>query len=152
MCQSTPQLGMGPYLIPGLDVEGEGGRVTHPRSGWWGRVPHPRSGQGGILHPRSGWGGGYAIRGLDGGVPHPRSGWWGFTPHPGLDGVPHWPGLDGVPSHDCNGYAPPPIRQSSIASTCYAVGGMPLAFTQEDFLVLHGSSHYLYFLTFTSLL
>ena len=30
---------------------------------------------------------------------------------------------------------PPPIAQSSIASTCYAVGGVPLAFTQEDFLV-----------------
>ena len=27
-------------------------------------------------------------------------------------------------------------RQSSRASTCYAAGGMPLAFTQEDFLVL----------------
>ena len=31
------------------------------------------------------------------------------------------------------GYLPPP--PSSIASTCYMVGGMPLAFTQEDFLV-----------------
>ena len=26
-------------------------------------------------------------------------------------------------------------RQSSTASTCYAAGGVPLAFTQEDFLV-----------------
>ena len=33
--------------------------------------------------------------------------------------------------------APPPIAQSSIASTCYAVGGVPLAFTQEDFLVAY---------------
>ena len=77
--------------------------------------------------------------GLDGRVPHPRSGWgvpqgtppartgWG-TPPPGLDGIPHWPGLDGVP--------PPPIRHSSMASTCYAAGGMPFAFTQEAFLVL----------------
>ena len=29
----------------------------------------------------------------------------------------------------------PPLTQSSIASTCYAVGGVPLAFTQEDFVV-----------------
>ena len=41
-------------------------------------------------------------------------------------GVPHvW----GVP------HLSPPISQSSIASTCYAAGGVPLAFTQEDFLV-----------------
>ena len=71
-----------------------------------------------------------------GGVPHPRSG-------RGIPGIPPgqvWmvgggggtlppPGLDGVP--------PPPIRQSSIASTCYVAGSMPLAFTQEDFLVLY---------------
>ena len=38
------------------------------------------------------------------------------------------PGLDGVPP-------PSPIRQISIASTCYAADGMSLAFTQEDFLV-----------------
>ena len=31
---------------------------------------------------------------------------------------------------------PTPIRQNSIASTCYPAGGMPLAFMQEDFLVL----------------
>ena len=34
---------------------------------------------------------------------------------------------------DWMGY--PPIRQTSIASTCCATGGMPLTFTQEDFLV-----------------
>ena len=28
-------------------------------------------------------------------------------------------------------------RQSSIACTCYVAGGVPLAFTQEDFLVCH---------------
>ena len=43
-------------------------------------------------------------------------------------GVPPCPGLDGVPH-------PPVRRQSSIASTYYVAGGMPLAFTQEDFLV-----------------
>ena len=51
---------------------------------------------------------------------------------PGV-GVP-WPGLDG--GGGTWGNPPyPPTRQSSIASTCYAGGGMPLAFTQEDFLV-----------------
>ena len=56
-------------------------------------------------------GGGYPIPGLDGGgvPPLARTGW----------GTPH-----------------PPIRQSSIASTCYVAAGMPLAFTQEDFLVV----------------
>ena len=29
----------------------------------------------------------------------------------------------------------PPGEQRCIASTCYMAGGMPLAFTQEDFLV-----------------
>ena len=66
-------------------------------------------------YPISGLGRGYPIPGLDGGggVPHPRSGWCG--------------GVPGVP--------PLPTRQSSIASTFYAAGGVPLAFTQEDFLV-----------------
>ena len=64
----------------------------------------------------------------------------GGTPFLGW-GVP-WPGLDGgeYPSQIwmLGGTlgTPPPIRQSSIASTCYVAGGMPLAFTQEDFLVL----------------
>ena len=50
-----------------------------------------------------------------------------------MDGGVSQPGLDGgrVPQ-----YPPTPIRQSSVASTCCAAGGMPLAFTQEDFLVL----------------
>ena len=46
-------------------------------------------------------------------------------------------GIPRVPPSTRTGWGtpPPPIRQSSIASTCYAAGGMPLAFTQEDFLV-----------------
>ena len=126
----------------------------------WG-VPHLRSG-GTPSQVWTGRGGGYPIPGLDGGVPHPRSGWggtpsqvWMGLPHPrsgqGVPHprVPHRPGLDGnPPHHDWMGYPPimtgwgipptmagwgnpPPIRQS-IASTCYAAGGMPLA---EDFLV-----------------
>ena len=80
------------------------------RSRWWG-VPHPRS---------ACWGG----------TPPTRSGCWGIPPWPGLDGGLVWMvgGTWGTPP-------PPPMRQSSITSTCYAAGGMPLAFTQEDFLV-----------------
>ena len=130
----TPsQVWVGGYPVPCLG----GGGVHHLRSRWG--VPHSRSWWG-VPHLRSGWG-----------VPHLRSGWWGVLrvpPKPGLDSggypgypptrsgwwgvprVPTPPGLDGVPP------SPPPISQSSIASTCYAVGGVPLAFTQEDFFVL----------------
>ena len=85
-------------------------------------------------HHRSGWG-----------VPHPMSG----VPHPGLDGggYPRYPpqpqpGLDGggYPSYplDLGWGTPlhPPIRQSSMVNTSYEAGSMPLAFTQEDFLVV----------------
>ena len=71
---------------------------------------------------------------------HPRYGWggtpsqvWGGTPSQVWMGVPPTMTGWGTPHHDWIGY--PPIRQSSIVSTCYMVGGMPLAFTQEDFLV-----------------
>ena len=69
-----------------------------------------------------------------GGVPHLRSGGYPMSrgypmsgAYPIYGGVPHVRG--GTPSPG------PPIAQSSIASTCYAAGGLPLAFTQEDFLV-----------------
>ena len=89
--------------------------------------------------PIKGLGGGYPIQGLGGGYPVPGLG----VPHPrsGL-GVPQctpyhdWMGYPPHPHHDWMGYpSPTPIRQSSIASTCYTAGDMPLAFTQEDFLV-----------------
>ena len=41
--------------------------------------------------------------------------------------------LTGVPILDSLGRYPPP-RQCSTASSCYAAGDMPLAFTLEDFL------------------
>ena len=76
------------------------------------------------------------IPGLDGG-----GGGTQGTPPPWLDGVPPstmtgW----GTPHHDWMGYSPnhdwmgyPP---TSIASTCCVAGGMPLALTQENFLVI----------------
>ena len=63
-------------------------------------------------------------------------------PSPGKDGVPparsRWgtrPGQDGVPpSQD---WGTPPPGQNIRARTCYAAGGMPLAFMQEDCLVFN---------------
>ena len=137
---------------------GVGGTLV--RSGWW-RVPHSwgggtpaRSGWWGVPHP---WGGGtpgqvwmvgegYLIRegvpwpGLDGrgypihgvGGTSARSGWWG-VPHPW--GYPDQVRMvEGYPSQVWM-VGGVPIRQSSIASPFYAAGGMPLAITQEDFLV-----------------
>ena len=58
-----------------------------------------------------------------GGYPFPSG---GGHPFPGLDGGRGYPPGKGVP----------PPHQTSTACTCYAAGGVPLAFTQEDFLVL----------------
>ena len=94
-----------------------GGGYPHPS--WWG-VPLPRSGWGkdrGCPHLA---GGGYPIRSGWGYLPYPHEG-WGY-PCPDLGrGVPPIQNWEGVPR--------------SPACTCYAAGGMPLAFTQEDFLV-----------------
>ena len=139
------------YVSPHLD----GGRVPQPGLDGGG-VPLPGLDGGGVLQPSLDGG---TQPGLDGGGRYPGQVWMegvhqpgldgggylGYPPQPGLDGGGYssqvwmvggiqgtpWPGLDGGQL----GY-PPPIRQSSIASTCYPAGGMPLAFTQEDFLVL----------------
>ena len=96
------------YPIPGLDGEG----VPHCTSGWG--VPHPRSGQGGT--PSQVWMG----------VPHPRSG----------RGLPHFAdwGTQGTPLSRPGTEGTRGTPLVSKASTCYATGGVPLAFTQEDFL------------------
>ena len=61
------------------------------------------------------------------GYPPARSGWG--TPPPGQVRT-------GVPPLARSGWSTfPAPRQNSRASTCYAAGGMPLAFTQEDSLV-----------------
>ena len=92
------------------------------RTGWG--TPLVRTGWGNSPLARTGWG-----------TPSPARTGWG-TPLAKIGWVPPpWPGLDGVPpTRDWMG-TPPSTRQSSTASTCYAAGGMPLAFTQEDFLV-----------------
>ena len=128
-------------------------------SSWQGEVPHSRSRWGYPIQstgvPIPGPGRGFHIQLM--GVPHPRS--RQGVPHPADRGTPSqvqvegvsWVtprsrpgmgylhlGLDGVPFpiQGWMGYPSPVRRQSSIASTCYMAGGMPLAFTQEDFLVL----------------
>ena len=78
-----------------------------PHSEWMGVPPPPQSGLDGDNPPS--W--------LNGSTPSPRQDW--------MRGIPHqnWMGV------------PPVRRQSSRVNTCYAAGGMPLAFTQEEFLV-----------------
>ena len=68
------------------------------------------------------------------------------VPGPGGRGVLH-PRWWGYPISNPGGGTPLLVRrQSSRVSTCYVVGGLPLAFTQEDLLVvlfcfsLHGDN------------
>ena len=69
------------------------------------------------------------------GVPPIRTG-WGYPPVGTGWGTPTCWDWRGVPPLGLDWGTPPPIRrQNSRVSTCYAAGGMPLAFTQEDFLV-----------------
>ena len=116
-----------------LSVNSSGGGGT-PSQVWTRGVPHPRSGQAppqpdlewGTPPPRLGMG--YPPRHRTG-VPPSDLG-WGIPPGHET-GYPPGPEMGYPPGHG-TGYPP---RQISIASTCYTAGGMPLAFTQEDFLV-----------------
>ena len=131
----------------------------------WEGVPRHRS-EGGIPHPGLHWGGGTPSQVLVGGTPSQV--WMGGTPgNPHHDWMGYPPGqvwmLEGgyhqvPPHHDWMGYPPPrpgldgrgdgtPGTPPTMigwgtpppsSSTCYASGGVPLAFTQEDFLVLSG--------------
>ena len=125
LCVSVHTLTEGGYLIP---------IHPHPYPSLSGGVPDqaldgggvPRSslGQGGYPNPSLDWGG---TPTLDGGYPN-----LGLGGIPTLDGgVPHLQG--GTPSHVWGVPWVPP----GIASTYYSyvAGGVPLAFTQEDFLV-----------------
>ena len=94
------------------------------------------SGLGRVGTPSQVWVGGYPILGPGRGVPH-----LGGVPH--VQRVPHvqkggYPHVWGVPMS--GGYPisplPPPITQSNIASTCYAAGGVSLAFTQEHIFIV----------------
>ena len=126
----NPRSGLGGYPIPGVDrgypIPGLEGGNPHPRSEW-GTLDTPWSRLDGVPLVKPGW------------VPPLSKTEWDNSPPPRLDGLPPpqprsmtgWgtphSRLDGVPSSI--------RRQISKASTCYAAGGAPLAFTQEDFLV-----------------
>ena len=89
-----------------------------------GRVPTQVWVGGGTYLPRSGRGGGVPTQVLMGGyLP-----WQGKYPPPIRVGTP--PPRVGTPPPRVG---TPPLHQDSIACACYR--GMPLAFTQEDFLV-----------------
>ena len=113
---------VGGYPIPGVMVgevpnsRSDGGGGT-PSQVWWLGVPGVSPWLDGV--PQPGRNGGGTLW-----YPPTMTGWGNPHPHIHHDWM-------GYPHHDWIGYHPPP----SIASTCYAVGGMPLVFTQEDFLV-----------------
>ena len=146
----------GGYVFTGVCLFNFWG-AGYPIPGLGRGVPHLRSGQGGTPYQvwlggtsSQVWPGGYPIPGLDWGYPgYPlltRSGWGTL-----------WPGLDGIPPQTPPDPSPPDLGQGtpsdlgwgtprtwdgvphppspSIVSTSYVAGGMPLAFTQEDFLV-----------------
>ena len=112
---------------------------------WVEGVPHLRSRYGGVPQPRSRPGLDRVRPKLGTVYPLPQT-WDGYPPppRPGPPGPGTWYPTpwtwDGVPPPGPGTGLPAPpldqvwIRQSSTASTCYAAGGVPLAFTQ-DFLV-----------------
>ena len=97
-----------------------------PFSGPGRGVPTSQVQPGGYPFPGPAGGGGqYQVRSQDGG--------WGGYPS---GQIPGW-GVGWVPPYqgqilECGGNTP---CWNSIVCTCYTAGGMPLAFTQEDFLV-----------------
>ena len=129
-------------------IGGGGGGTYLPRSEW-GDLPS----QAGEYLPSQVWTGGIpTFPGRGGGLPTLARGYLdrGYLPWPGGAylgwGIPTlagggtylgWGGYlpwqggtlwgGGVPTFPC---------RNSIACACYAAGGMPLAFTQEDFLVI----------------
>ena len=111
-----PRPGMGYLPGPGMGYPPDLGQGT-PQT--WDRVP-PQTWDGVPLH--LGWG---TPPDLGRGTP-PGPG-MGYPPRPGTGY--HPPDLGWGTPQPWMGYPP------SIASTCFAGGGMPLAFTQEDFFV-----------------
>ena len=93
----------------------------------WGGYPVP--GLGGGYTPFQVWVGGTSSH-VWWGVPHPRSGWGVLYSADGWYPIQDQTRRGYPPSK--TGWGTPPI---SKASTCYAAGGVPLAFTQ-DFLVI----------------
>ena len=160
-----PHLGNGGYpiwTIGDTPIWTIGGTPTGGNlSSWWG-IPWGTSSIGtGWRTPCQDWMGVSHLLGLDGGTPigtgwgYPYWDWMGYPmsqmgcPPPIRSGWgtlhQDWRAGGGYPHQDRMEFLPPcwnwmglppPIRRlSSKVSNCYAVGGMPLAFTQEDFHV-----------------
>ena len=110
----------GGYLISGPDED----TTSQVQMGGRYLVSGPDVGGGGGGTPSQVWSG------------YPSQVWMGGgTPILLMGGTPSKIRMGGtLPILDWMGY-PPIRRQISIASTCYTAGGVPLAFTQEDFLV-----------------
>ena len=102
-----------PHPAPHLDLDG-GVQRPAPHLDLDGGHPAPA--------PPPGPGGGRPT------PPHPTPPWQAPPPGPGW-GAPH------PPTWTWMGGCPPTPHRNNIACTCYAAVGMPLAFTQEDFLV-----------------
>ena len=80
----------------------------------------------------------------DGSTPPPRLGRMGYPPTPSQEG---WGTPPPIQTWEWGTHTPPPPVQvrsqdgetpnrNSVACTCYVAGGIPLAFTQGDFLVV----------------
>ena len=121
---------MGKVVFTGvcLSTPGEGGTpVPGSFQGHWSQVLSRAVPQSQVLSqvtgPRSF---------LGGGVPQSWQGYplvrMGYPPPPGQVRMGYSRGQDCPP--------PPPQGQNNRACTCYAAGGMPLAFTQEDCLFI----------------
>ena len=106
----------GPMSFPG------GTPVPGSFPGHWSQVTGPRSFLG-VPHPDQG-----VPQSWQDGVPPLARSRWGTPPTSQVRMGYLCPGQDLGPP-------PPPPEQNNRASTCYATGGMPLAFTQEDCLV-----------------
>ena len=132
LCVSVPPWGGGAGQVPPIQVRSqEGGMVDTPIPSKVPLPPQSRSdprmgGRAGTPAPPSRSdpriGGGYPPPPHPGQIPGWGQGQGRSTPHPGQipgrggGGTPYW---------------------NSIACACYTAGGMPLAFTQEDFLVIN---------------
>ena len=146
----------GGYIFSLSTLAGGGGGGT-PSQVWpGGGVLHLRSG-GGVLHLRLGGTSSQVRGGYMGYPPYPDLGRGTPLLRPGMRYPPPRPGIgyplpemgyppyldlgQGTPQPEMgypptwDGVLPPPLHRSAYASTCYAAGSVPLAFTQEDFLV-----------------
>ena len=115
---SQVQLGEVPW--PGGYPGGGGTQVRYPSGGTLG---DPMGGYQ-VRYPQGGT--------LAGGVPCQVQPWGSTLPGPAGGGGSTWLGGGTLPGPAGVGEYP---GQDNIGSTCYTAGDMPLAFTQEDFLV-----------------